>query len=1741
MRRLFFLSTYILMNPISCKRVVSDQPEVHPSLKKHHGEVAQPSVEVRSISSFEGVTTKLQNRDIGICSESLEEDNRFFSQLSEEERANILRGVNPDDNRSAIKLDTYFKKSEYLTKIGGVTYALGDFLAFLDANEKMGTLFNENVFTRAIEGLIYALNKLPCKPGSSEILLLLYDKLWEKIDNFEGSTIRLEKLTRAFGIALHALSAHYHAGCIVKPSRTEKKEGTKLDRKAEIWKKANELKTRIRDKKLPIHLAIEYNLDFIEEGAKRLTTTSSGSKHKAESVAKGVGRVVKSAISPLSGGLGGGEIDGEKLCEFPVVVYQEVAKLVTDPSFRRRRRWAEQVGDESGKSAEITLETYRQHVQKREEAWQWDYALIGYRKDIIKYSAENALKEQAKDDLIAYVTGDATWNQMNEKVKIRLYQVFYELTKSSTDPTFGSFLESIKRRDPGLEAKAQSSIQLVEQEMECTDYWNKIEGVQKEESKKKDSTEQITNMEETRRCVEAFLRVENKPAVSIAEMDEVTPPTTVGVQVIPTSAKKIRVLISCDPSVEEGPFLTNLKEQLEQAGDADCPVKFKQGPQFFKQWVPDYNAFIMKEPDLIILYLTKEYFKMESGIDQLIEAEETLDKNKLHEKMRVIFDEEMRSLVKNREKKKSFLNEIATHWCRQYEAGRKVFEDEKVAIEVKLAIVKEVHYLYRQGLAVIKFLQEITSMLPATENTLREDIGKLMKVKKRAAPKSALLKEYIEPVANFIGREEELQELDKIAPPVEEENEKTKIIVLWGLGGVGKTQLARKFVAKNHQNYTMVYTLDGQSEETINQGYKNLVFRLSGIDMTERSPAEVRKRVNALLAQQDNKGWLLLFDNADESDMLDSLYDKLPKRGGNIVITSRVVLDWENVAVIEVNQFKRTDSISLLEKIIRKDRQCDHETLDALAEALGDLPLALTQAGAYINSFKRKGYNAAEYLTAFQKSYADSAARLAEFRSTVECHNRRIITTTWDMSRENIIVRCPLADEALCLLAYLNPKKIPSDWIDRWLQNRGIQDEEELKEKVSEIINTLYEGYSMIHYEEEEGISIHRLMQRVVQGSLPEEERKKFIGEALRLEKDKFNPYNHGDPKTWKIGRECLPHAISVANRASRHYPDFNELENSEREIPKQMGVFFHAMGNYVMRQGNASQAIEYYEKALEIFKSFYGENHPSVASTLGNLGNARSALGEKKRAIEYYEKVLEITKSFHGAHHPSVADTLNNLGLAWSDLGENKKAVEYYEKALEILKSFYGAHHPSVADTLSNLGLAWSALGEKKKAIEYYEKALEMTKAFLGESHSSVADILNNLGLAWSALGEKKKAIEYYEKALEMKKSFYGTHHPSVAGILNNLGTAWSDLGEKKKAIEYYEKALEMTKAVFGAHHPSVADTLHNLGTAWSDLGEKKKAIEYYEKALEMKKSFYGSHHPSVASTLNNLGTAWSDLGEKKKAIEYYEKALEVTKSFYGTHHPSVADILNNLGNAWNDLGEKKKAIEYYEKALEMTKAFFGTHHPSVAGTLNNLGAAWSDLGEKKKAIEYYEKALEMTKAVFGTHHPLVADTLNNLGIAWSDLGEKKKAIEYYEKALEITKAVFGAHHPSVADTLNNLGNAWYKLGEREKAIEYLEQAYTMNQQFLGESHPNTRTIKSNLDYCKGNESSMDLNTLLMLLRALSNKEEEETPDDTTAETPDQNERLRQILTGVLSALSEADGDQSEPTEPSSPQCSPQ
>ena len=909
------------------------------------------------------------------------------------------------------------------------------------------------------------------------------------------------------------------------------------------------------------------------------------------------------------------------------------------------------------------------------------------------------------------------------------------------------------------------------------------------------------------------------------------------------------------------------------------------------------------------------------------------------------------------------------------------------------------------------------------------------------------------------------------------------------MGGVGKTQIANKFIEDHLKRYNLVWTFDAESNFKLQESYRELAQELKLISENEKAvpPEEILTRVNRWLKAPNNHGWLLYFDNAESVEIVQQKIfqqkDNLPQFGGKILITSRTTENYNNFyyeSVISVTEFNRDESIQLLKKIIPEKKQKGEDQLNALAKELGDFPLALDQAGSFIRN-NVIGLTITDYLGYFKGDRREIWE--AEQKEAAGKPYSATVAMTWKITMDYIKGKFPNAAKALNLCAYLNATEIPLKWLLDWWKEKTPTKGFQLHKELNDLVKPLVDFSLLRQQETQKMLSVHRLIQLVTQDNLSEEEREEFIREGLRLIEGRFDAYDDDDPKTWGKGRKCMPHAISVTNHVKKgkyllKNTDLKEILSPILNVTDEMALslsqmifyasdqgraasLFYQMAMYAYRQGNAFKAKKYYTQALEMTKAFLGESHSSVASTLNNLGLAWISLGENKKAIEYFEQALEMTKAVLGESHPSVASVLNNLGVTWNSLGEKKKAIEYFEQALEMKKAVLGESHPSVAETLNNLGTAWSDLGEKKKAIEYHEKALEMTKAVFGESHPSVAGTLHNLGNAWSELGENKKAIEYHEKALEMKKAFLGESHPSVAKTLNNLGNAWSSLGEKKKAIEYYEQALEMKKAFFGESHPSVADTLHNLGTAWSELGEKKKATQYYEKALEMTKAFFGESHPSVADTLNNLGNAWSSLGEKKKATQYYEKALEIFKAFLGESHPSVADTLNNLGNAWSDLGENKKAIEYYEKAIEMKKAFLGESHPSVASILNNLAYRYSALGQDQKAIEFLKQA----KHIYKTHHDKnpfdYINMLDSLAEIYNNAKEYSKSLLIAEKALKICEEVHKDGHWIVSSLLIQMGRAHYKQKQFQQAQEYQSKALTLAEKL---------TSNTNLSIQKGN-----------------------------------------------------------------------
>jgi tetratricopeptide (TPR) repeat protein len=533
---------------------------------------------------------------------------------------------------------------------------------------------------------------------------------------------------------------------------------------------------------------------------------------------------------------------------------------------------------------------------------------------------------------------------------------------------------------------------------------------------------------------------------------------------------------------------------------------------------------------------------------------------------------------------------------------------------------------------------------------------------------------------NFTGRDEILTNL-RAALTSGRTGALTQVFA--GLGGVGKTQIALEYTYRHKGDYKIVWWLAAENQATLAPGYIKLGETL-GLGGTELKQPEMIDKVRLWLGH--NKDWLLVFDNAENPSDLD---DFLPQgETGHVIITSRRH-DWDGVAEhVDVEVMKPDEAIEFLLKRTKSD---DKETVAALAEELGYLPLALEHAGAFIS--KRK-ISTKKYLELYEQSKLDLLKR-----SDPPKGYQATVATTWDVSL-SAISEIPGAMDLMNLSAFMAPDRIPlsiivegSEFLPPDLK-KVVIDEVIFLEAVSAL-----DDYSLAE-KSDDFVSVHRLLQAVVREKLSDEQRKMWAEMAIRIVAEAY-PKDVEDHRNWDNCSILTPHALITADFAEK-----------ARVVPEAAAYIWNQMGLYMRALARYNTARLYHEKGLKIAERVHGPGHPDVASMLNSLGSVLQILGDFAGAKTNFESFLEITVTVYGPDHPFVATGLNNLGLVLRDMGDFTRAKTNFERALQITEAAYGPDHPKVANVLNNLGLVLWDLGDLESAKTYIERALKIDQA---------------------------------------------------------------------------------------------------------------------------------------------------------------------------------------------------------------------------------------------------------------------------------------------------------------------------------------------------------------------------------------------------------------------------------------------
>ena len=204
-------------------------------------------------------------------------------------------------------------------------------------------------------------------------------------------------------------------------------------------------------------------------------------------------------------------------------------------------------------------------------------------------------------------------------------------------------------------------------------------------------------------------------------------------------------------------------------------------------------------------------------------------------------------------------------------------------------------------------------------------------------------------------------------------------------------------------------------------------------------------------------------------------------------------------------------------------------------------------------------------------------------------------------------------------------------------------------------------------------------------------------------------------------------------------------------------------LGLVYMSSGKYSQAEEQLQMALSVRQSKLKGSNELIAATYNDLGLVYSQTN-KDKALDFYEKAMTIYKQIHGAEHNKIAIININTGVIYRDMELYGDAVNNFDAALKIWEKVYpNAPHATKAIALYNLGQTYVRMGDRKAASGYYDRAKKMYEQSYGTKHPEVASILNAIGNLQAAEGQFDVALQTYQEALKANVPSFNSNDISV------------------------------------------------------------------------------------------------------------------------------------------------------------------------------------------------------------------------------------------------------------------------------------------------------------------------------------------------------------------------------------------
>jgi class 3 adenylate cyclase/tetratricopeptide (TPR) repeat protein len=719
------------------------------------------------------------------------------------------------------------------------------------------------------------------------------------------------------------------------------------------------------------------------------------------------------------------------------------------------------------------------------------------------------------------------------------------------------------------------------------------------------------------------------------------------------------------------------------------------------------------------------------------------------------------------------------------------------------------------------------------------------------------------PVASFSGRDEELA---TVRSALERDG---AIAVLHGLGGIGKSSIAREYGWRSRDEYSVVWWLSAESEDGVIDGLLRLgKMFVEGLERLEDRRAAAQRVVNSLLGGFD-KPVLLVFDNLED----DALMRTWLPHSARALATSRNSAWPDDIVTISLHTWSIDAAIDYLRRASGRTDLTEEQARE-IAESLGVLPLALAHAGAALRSMRvMSPQRYLEYIN----EHLNKAPRGAEYP--------RSVFATFRTAIEQAEQQAAGAAAILCLAASFAPDAIPDELFRQTADHYADGLRPTLSEGIALDLRSATAGelqldealsaldrLSLLRFaQSSQTYGVHRLVQLAAH-DLAGENAAAWRICAVSVVDGAFP--EKIDVPTWPQCERLLPHARTVLDVL----PDDCTFTPAARLATQ--------CADYLWQRGEYTAAEQISKRGLAICENALGPDHPDVARSLHVLGMVYWIQGRHAEAEVVFSRALAIREKTLGPDHPDVARSLNSLGLAYPDQAE---AEPFYARATAIWERTLGPEHPDVALGLVNLAVSYFKQTRYSEAESLCVRALAIREKAHGPDHPYVAYCLTNLAMLYQELGRYAEAEPLNLRSIAIRERALGPDHPYVAMSLTVLALMYTAQGRYADAEELHVRALAIREKAFGPERLDVAQSLNNLGNLYRLQQRYAEAEPLLARALSLREKARGPDHVEVAESLRDLANVYRGQGRYAEAEPLFTRALAIYQKRLGPDNPDT------------------------------------------------------------------------------------------------------------------------------------------------------------------------------------------------------------------------------------------------------------